>query len=125
MRDYDSGAVTQLTFDSGDKYEVWMWCAPEFGNDLVFSTLVDQVELRVYRKLPVGPGGSPERTPLPTPVAPPGNQIFSPEPFVYAGSLTFLHVAKGRAEPVPLAGLDCQHRRCGAMFKRITPLLPC
>ena len=114
MRDYDSGAITQLTSDSGDKYEVWMWCAPEFGNDLVFSTLVDQVELRVYRKLPVGPGGALQWTPIFSQFAPPGNQDLFARAFRVRGQVVHLHVAKGRAEPVPLAGLDCQHRRCGA-----------
>ncbi|MEO5882578.1 MAG: hypothetical protein ABIQ06_09195, partial [Caldimonas sp.] len=83
MRDFDSGVVTQLTADAGQKYEVWMWCAPEFGNELVFFTLVDQVELRVYRNLPVGPGGAFQWSPVFSQFAPTGNQIFSPEPFVY------------------------------------------
>ena len=49
---FDVNVPVQLTFDAGTKYEVWMWCAPEFNNELVFYTLVDQVELRVYRYQP-------------------------------------------------------------------------
>ena len=124
MRDYDSGAVTQLTFDAGQKYEVWMWCAPEFGNDLVLSTLVDQVELRVYRRLPVGPGGSLQWTPIFSQLAPPGNQIFSPEPFVYAGKSYILmsHMVQPNTfrSQVWISNIDA----AAPMFKRITPLIP-
>lgn len=52
----DTGAHTQMTFDDGDKdtgrQVPWMWRAPEFDNDYVFSTFANQSELRVYRKLP-------------------------------------------------------------------------
>ena len=124
MRDFDSGVVTQLTFDAGQKYEVWMWCAPEFGNELVFFTLVDQVELRVYRNLPVGPGGARQWTPVFSQFAPPGNEIFSPEPFVYAGkSYIFMSQTvqpnKFRSQ-VWIANIDA----AAPLFKRITPLLP-
>ena len=41
-----------------------MWQAPEFGNEFVFMTLVDQVEMRVYRYLPVGTTGTKAWTPI-------------------------------------------------------------
>jgi len=124
MRDFDSGAVTQLTFDVGQKYEVWMWCAPEFGNELLFFTLVDQVELRVYRKLPVGPQGAMQWTPILSHFAPPGGQIFSPEPFVYAGK-SYIFMSQ-KVEPnlfrsqIWIANIDA----AAPMFKLITPLKP-
>jgi hypothetical protein len=124
MRDFDSGVVTQLTSDPGQKYEVWMWCAPEYGNELLFFTLVDQVELRVYRNLPVGPGGTKRWTAVYSQLAPTGNQIFSPEPFVYAGkSYIFMSQTvspnKFRSQ-VWIANIDA----AAPIFKRITPLIP-
>jgi hypothetical protein len=83
-RDLDSGVVEQLTFDPGAKYEIWMWQAPEYGNEFVFATLVDQIELRIYRKLPDA-GGQLKWTPVYSRMAPDGNKIFSPEPFTYKG----------------------------------------
>lgn len=51
----DTGVHTQMTFDDGDKdtgrQVPWMWRAPEFDNDYVFSTFANQSELRIYRKL--------------------------------------------------------------------------
>ena len=83
-RDLDTGVTQQLTFDAGSKYEIWMWQAPEFGNEFVFMTLVDQVELRLYRKL-AGADGQLRWTAIHSRMAPEGNKIFSPEPFTYAG----------------------------------------
>ena len=112
-RDFDSGVVTQLTFDPGTKYEVWMWCAPEYGNELVFFTLVDQVELRVYRNLPVGPGGAPVDAGL-QPVRAARQRDLLARAVRLRRKVVHLHVADGRAEPLPLADLDRQHRRLGA-----------
>lgn len=123
-RDFDSNTSRQLTFDAGVKYEVWMWCAPEYDNELVFFTLVDQTELRVYRNLPTGPGGQLQWTPVFSQKAPQGNQIFSPEPFTYNGrSYIFMAQSvrpnKFRSE-IWIANIDA-----GApLFKRITPAEP-
>lgn len=84
-RDFDTGIVQQLTFDTGNKYEIWMWRAPEFGNELIFSTLIDQTQLRVYRLLPTGNNGSMQWTPIYNQPAPSGNSMYSPEPFVWKG----------------------------------------
>jgi hypothetical protein len=81
------GTVDQAFYrdlDTGNKYEIWMWRAPEYGNEFVFMTLVDQVELRVYRKL-AGADGQLRWTAIYSRMAPDGNKIFSPEPFTYAG----------------------------------------
>lgn len=56
----DTGVHTQMTFDAGDKdtgrQVPWMWRAPEFNNEYVFSTFVNEREFRVYRKLPAPDG---------------------------------------------------------------------
>lgn len=78
----DTGAVEQLTSDAGSKDEVWMWTAPEFGEQ-VFTTVVDRRKLRVYRK--VGSVWTVVKTiELPDDTTK-GGLIFSPEPFIYKG----------------------------------------
>jgi hypothetical protein len=50
----DTQSVEQLTFDRGRKniQGLFMWQAPEFDNDYVFSILANNnTELRVYRQL--------------------------------------------------------------------------
>lgn len=119
-RDLDTGVVQQLTFDTGNKYEVWMWRAPEFGNELVFMTLVDQVALRVYRLLPAG-NGTMQWTPIYSQAAPTGNEIFSPEPFIWNGrSYIFMAQSvkpnKFRSE-IWISSIDS----AAPDFRRITP----
>lgn len=121
LRDFDTNTSRQLTADAGVKYEVWMWCAPEYGNELIFFTLVDQNELRVYRNLPTGPAGELRWTAVYSQKAPTGNQIFSPEPFTYKGrSYIFMAQSvrpnKFRSE-IWIANIDA----AAPMFKRITP----
>ncbi|BAL96455.1 hypothetical protein [Rubrivivax gelatinosus] len=117
-RDFDGNRSQQLTFDAGVKYEVWMWCAPEYGYEPVFFTLVDQTELRVYRKI----AGS--WTPVFSQTAPKGNQIFSPEPFTWNGK-SYIFMAqsvkpnKFRSE-IWIANIDAT----APLFKRITPTEP-
>jgi hypothetical protein len=122
---FDVNVPVQLTFDAGTKYEVWMWCAPEFNNELVFYTLVDQVELRVYRYLPSSDTDpQPWKSILSYKVAA-GRQIFSPEPFVYNGH-SFIFMSQSvrpnttlRAE-VWIASADPANQ----LFRRITPTNP-
>jgi hypothetical protein len=119
-RNLDTGVVEQLTFDAGNKYEVWMWQAPEFGNEFVFMTLVDQIELRVYRKLPTGAAGALQWTPIFSRTAPSGNKIFSPEPFVWnAKSYVFMSQSvkpnKFRSQ-IWIANIDS----AAPIFRRIT-----
>ena len=90
-RDFDTGVVEQLTFDAGMKQETWMWRAPEFDNELVFMTLVDDVELRVYRKLADPGTGALRWTPVSWVPAPANSTIASPEPFTFnARSYVFM-----------------------------------
>lgn len=117
-RDFDRNTSQQLTFDAGQKYEVWMWCAPEYGDELVFFTLVDQTELRVYRQL----GGV--WTAVFRQAAPRGNKIYSPEPFTWNGkSYIFMSQTvrpnKFRSE-VWVSNIDAT----APVFKRITPTEP-
>lgn len=122
-REWGAAAPVQITADAGNKYEVWMWCAPEFDNELVFFTLVDQVEVRVYRRLPDA-NGNPAWTPILSHRAPGGNQIFSPEPFLWKGK-SYLFMAqtvrpnKFRSE-IWVANIDSLN----PLFKRITPTEP-
>jgi hypothetical protein len=83
--DLDTKVLEQLTFDSGKKQIVWMWRAPEFGNEYVLLTLVDTREIRVYRKLPTGPGGALQWTMIHTALGPRRCNIQSLETFTYAG----------------------------------------
>lgn len=84
VRDFDTGTVEQLTSDAGMKREVWMWAAPEFGGELIFMSIVNDTQLRVYRKLDVG-GGVLQWTPIYSQTPSAGMAIYSPEPFTYNG----------------------------------------
>ncbi len=81
----DTGEMEQLTSDRVDKLWGWMWRAPEYDNEYVFSAVVNANLLNIYRKLPVLGGGSAWRVvnsiamPTQTPY------INSPEPFVHNG----------------------------------------
>lgn len=81
----DTAASEQLTFDAGAKDTgrtvPWMWPAPEFDNALVFSTVVDGNELRIYRQLPP----SNAWTQIYSAKLPDGTAVGSPEWFVYNG----------------------------------------
>lgn len=49
--DVDTQAVRFLTQDAGDKDEVWLWRAPEFGGELALMTVADGCCLRFYREV--------------------------------------------------------------------------
>jgi hypothetical protein len=121
---FDVNVPVQLTFDSGTKYEVWMWCAPEFNNELLFYTLVDQVEVRVYRYLPDGDTDPQPWKAVLSYKSDKTRQIYSPEPFVYNGQ-SFIFMAQSvrpnnfRSE-VWIASADPAHK----LFQRITPTAP-
>lgn len=78
----DSETIETLTTDPGQKDEVWMWPAPEFGDEPIFFTVADNCCLRVYRQI----GGV--WTLINTLNAADFStysRIISPEPFVYKG----------------------------------------
>lgn len=91
----DTRVHEQLTFDGGAKDTgrtvPWMWPAPEFGDELVFSTVVDGSELRVYRQLP-GADGQLYWTLIHSASLPPGSTAGSPQWFTYNGK-SYLYMA--------------------------------
>jgi hypothetical protein len=104
--DIDTEETEILTTDAGDKSEVWMWSAPEFGGDFVFSTVVDGCCLRVYRQLDgvwtvirtFDPSAFSQRP-----------AIFSPEPLVHNGqSYVVMQLAARRYGPgdIWIASID-------------------
>ena len=78
----DDEVIELLTTDEGEKDEVWMWSAPEFGDDLVFYAVVDGCCIRVYRQL--GSEWVVINTIRSTDFSSNPN-IFSPQPFVFKG----------------------------------------
>lgn len=78
----DTQTVEVLTTDRGQKDEVWMWSAPEFGGEPIFFTVVNNCCLRVYRQIAdrwtlINTINAADFSTYP--------RIFSPEPFVYKG----------------------------------------
>ena len=119
-RDLDSGAVEQLTFDAGNKYQMFMWQAPEFGNEYVFFTLIDETAIRMYRQLPDPTTGTLVWTPIIEHRPPNGYKLYSPEPFTYNGkSYAFMSASpreyKFRTE-IWIANIDAS----APDFRRIT-----
>lgn len=80
--DIDGGGLERLTEGPGDKDEVWMWSAPEFGGESVFITVTDGCCLDVFRRI----DGQWQRIHrVEASSFSPWPRIFSPEPFVYQG----------------------------------------
>ncbi|MFY9509687.1 MAG: hypothetical protein WAQ05_01765 [Rubrivivax sp.] len=50
LYDVDGSNTRHLTRDSGNKDEVWLWAAPEFGGALGLMTVADGCCLRFYRE---------------------------------------------------------------------------
>lgn len=95
----DEDRHVQLTFDDGPKdvgqSVPWVWPAPEFGNDLVLSTVVEYRELRIYRRT-VTAGGAEWRL-IRSVTLPDGRYLGSPEWFYYRDA-SYLSLAVFRAE---------------------------
>ena len=53
--DVDTAQSHFLTSDAGQKDEVWMWPAPEFGGALALMVVADGCCLRIYRQDAAGP----------------------------------------------------------------------
>lgn len=78
----DTRQVEVLTSDPSNKDEMWMWSAPEFGNEYVFAAIVDGCCIKIYRQI----GGVwTVINSLDAPVFANQPAIFSPEPFVHKG----------------------------------------
>ncbi|MBI3156612.1 MAG: hypothetical protein HYZ20_14545 [Burkholderiales bacterium] len=78
----DTRQIEMLTSDPSNKDEIWMWRAPEFGNEYVFATVVDSCCIRIYRQ--VGGVWTPVHS-IDAPAFAGKPAIFSPEPWVYGG----------------------------------------
>ncbi|UFP92763.1 hypothetical protein [Gloeobacter morelensis] len=109
MYDVDSGVLEQLTFDGGIKKAIFMWQAPEYGDEYLFFTLINEREIGVYRKI----GGA--WTKINTLKPPTSNDyLWSPELLVYEGKSYIFMVASSSADQasktIPteiwLAGID-------------------
>lgn len=100
----DDKVRVQLTTDAGAKdlnrTVPWVWPAPEFGNDLVLSTVVDGAELRIYRRM-AGDDGLMRWVPVHSATLPAGRLAGSPEWFTYNGKSYVFMVAyvDGREYP--------------------------
>ena len=95
--DTETGAdPVQLTFDPTQKRGAFMFSAPEYGGDMVFVTVANRTELRVYRNLP-GNDGVRRWTVVKTVVSPIAAEpyIATPEPFTYNGK-TWLFMTLSR-----------------------------
>lgn len=88
MLKLDSGKLTQITTDDGDKdlrTVPWMWSAPEFNGKQVLMTTVNETELRFYRLMDKDGDGVSTWTLFNTITMPAGSTVASPEPFTYNG----------------------------------------
>lgn len=108
----DTQQVEQLTFDKSQNNEnsvPWMWQAPEYNNDLVFLTISNSTELRVYRQSPV----TGRWTIIRRVSEPNGGTLNSPEPFVYKGkSYIFMAASDGNTgypSAIYLSNIDDSH----------------
>lgn len=82
----DTMELEQITFDDGEKdvqTVPWIWQAPEFDNDFVLMTTVDNAEVRIYREI------GDNWNLIYTLNLPPDSKIASPEPFVHNGRSYF------------------------------------
>jgi hypothetical protein len=83
--DLEQQQLEQLTADAGTKSAVFMLQAPEYADEYVLVTLIDEKFLGIYRKLDLDGDGIQEWTRVQE-IDPPGlDFIWSPEPFVFRG----------------------------------------
>ena len=117
----DTQVVEQLTFDGGNKdlnSVPWMWQAPEFANEFVFSTVVDDRELRIYRQVDKS---NPAWSVIHTAKESSHGVLSSPEPFTHNGrSYVFLSCAVAPntfQSAIFLGNIDST----APMFRQLTP----
>lgn len=80
--DIDTQATRVLTSGPGNKDEVWLWRAPEFGGDWAMLTVVDFCCLKIHRELD---GVFTEVHSIDVRTLTGLNKIYSPEPNVVGG----------------------------------------
>lgn len=102
----DTKQVEVLTSEPSNKDEIWMWKAPEFGNEYVFSTIVNSCCIKIYRQI----GGVwTVVNSLDAPAFAGQPAIFSPEPFVYKGKSYIamqIGTAKSSMSSIWIASID-------------------
>jgi hypothetical protein len=103
--DIDTGASTELTTDSGNKGEVFMWQAPEYGGAYVMMTKVNGYLLNFYT-LQFNTKKQQYLWTLVNTISPPAGApkyVWSPEPFVYNGKSYVYMVRNTSAKAVSLS----------------------
>lgn len=78
----DDRSTRQLTTGPGNKDEIWLWRAPEFGGDWAMISVVDSCCLRIYREID---GLFTEVNRYDVRALSGLSKIYSPEPFVSGG----------------------------------------
>ena len=99
--DIDTEVATQITFDNDDKFNVFLWHAPEY-DDVLMSAAINFTEVGIFRRI----SGVWQR--IYTFSLPSSFQfISSPEPFVHNGK-SFISVIAAKelgADPLPFLPL--------------------
>lgn len=124
LYDINSKQFKQLTADSGSKTSVFFWQAPEYNNELLFMTLINNANVGIYRQI----GGQWQRIYTIQPQS--YHYIESPEPFVYNGKSYVFMVTKdnpdttNRTDPsdVWIAGIDANtrfYKQCSDSTKKV------
>ena len=119
----DHQALEQLTFDDGDKglhNAPWMLQSPEFGNEFVFFTIVDDRELRIYRQS----ASTKDWMIIRRVTAPQGGELSSAEPFTHNGR-TYVFVQSSVLpskfpSAIFLSNINAQR----PLFRQLTPDTP-
>ncbi len=99
--DLNTGATTQLTSDSGNKGDVFLWQAPEYGGAYVAMVSVNAQSLRFYTPQYNAKTQTNAWTVVATIPIPSGAPayIWSPEPFVYKGKSYVFMVRSPNGNP--------------------------
>lgn len=116
----DTKVMTQLTHDSAEKNQSWLFSAPEFNGALALAVIAGKTRIRMYAPV-VGQSGAVTYELAGSLTAPQGGQWFSLEPFAYQGRtyvLAQLTVAGGTyPTSIWLGGFD----PANPVLRQLTP----
>jgi len=116
----DTKVMTQLTHDSAEKNQSWLFSAPEFDGALALAVIAGKTRIRMYAPV-VGQSGAVKYELAGSLTAPQGGQWFSLEPFAYQGRtyvLAQLTVAGGTyPTSIWLGGFD----PANPVLRQLTP----
>lgn len=93
----DTKQLKQITYDAGNKdlqTVPWIWPAPEFGNNLMLMTVVENSTIRFYRHMP---DAQPVWQVHGEVAVPEGMRVSSPEPFTFDGK-SYVSMTLAKAE---------------------------